>query len=342
MIIDTPGFFDDYQTSVNTFKHLSRLCTLARDGLHAVAFVISLKQRFTVLHSDLMNKLLQSKFKAIDPYIFLLFTHAGENGITEPEANQYVEQKILKHPSCSENFKKFMEMVHNRVLMVESCNSVSTVVNYKEQKCKELLRMIGKVSKNGTSKYTNLALEYTAKVYMKQEQKQGAKIKERLHTIKVKKDRLLSQDTENASQDEPLLSKTKKLEDEIHALETELFDVLEKAHISTAEIVEDAMNKNKNYWLQGNVEDFYKELVFTLKVAILVSVVGGGIGGVAGAIIGGVAGSVVPGAGTAAGAATGAGIGTVVGSAAGYLTGTVFMFLRKKDNASNNDVRDLQ
>ena len=119
-IIDTPGFFDGFTSTEDDLKELSRFLTFGKDGIHAVAFVMTCN-RFISTCEDAVKRLLQ--LKGVRPFLFVLITHAKTNGITKAATDEYI-QGCLSAPRCAPGLKKLMQLVDNRVVMVESVDPV--------------------------------------------------------------------------------------------------------------------------------------------------------------------------------------------------------------------------
>ena len=152
-IIDTPGFFDAFTPTEEILKELCHTLILAKDGIHAVAFVMSYT-RFNELWEKGIDQLL--RFKDLKSYLFLLLTHAGDEGQTKRATNECIQQQLV-NPQCAKSLKKLLEVIDNRVIMVESLNASE---DYHMKKCEELIMMIECIQRaNEYNKYTNPILQ---------------------------------------------------------------------------------------------------------------------------------------------------------------------------------------
>lgn len=172
-VIDTPGFFDEFTSTEENFKEFSRALTLAKDGIHAIAFVMRYG-RFTRACREAIQQVLL--LKGIQPFVFVLLTHAKNNGITATATAEYITECLTSN-RCAPGLRSLIEVVENRVIMLEAVDFVAE--NYHEQKCEELMLMIENIFKrNGNKMYTNVMLQHAAEVYEQVKQKQKEEIEE--------------------------------------------------------------------------------------------------------------------------------------------------------------------
>ena len=163
-IIDTPGFFDAHTPIQENYNELIKAFILAKDGIHATAFVLSISHRFNELTKKAVQGLLH--FKGLVPFVFVLLTHAKENGDTKEKTTKYI-QKELSAKRCASSFKELMQLVNERVIMVDSI-LYNKDKDYHAKKEKELMEMIECIHKaNGCKIYTNYAMKGTACLYEK-------------------------------------------------------------------------------------------------------------------------------------------------------------------------------
>ena len=304
-VIDTPGFFDGFTSTEDDIRELSRFSTYAKDGLHAVVFVMSCK-RFTEGCEKAVQRILY--FEGVAPFVFVLLTHAKRNGITKGAAYEYIK-KTLSSPNCAPGLKKLMHLVDNRVVMIESVDAVGE--EYQKQKSKEFVAMIESIHKtNGNKIYINDMLFSAAQLYEKAAKpKQG----------------------EEATQTEVLLKSNAK---KILILKRQANDTTynkETMKIQIASLMEEKENlenqleniKSKQYLEQLTINMLYRELKKKAVtgmdiVGLVASIFGGGavvsgLFGAVGGILGGLIGSVIPGIGTSVVATYGAYIGAGLG-----------------------------
>ena len=134
-IVDTPGCCNPGNTDEEVLQELNRSLSLAKDGIHAVAFVIN-SSCYTEDYEKAITQLLH--FKPLIPFVFVLLTHAGDEGGTKAKTDEYIQQLLL-HPNFPAYFKNLIQLVDNRVIMVESLNITE---QYHVQKSEEFMAMI--------------------------------------------------------------------------------------------------------------------------------------------------------------------------------------------------------
>lgn len=128
--------------------------------MHAIAFVISISSRYTTIHDQAIQELLY--FKELQPFLFVLLTHAGNKGGDEKATQEYIKNELSKN-RCPPGLKDLIDQVGNRVIMVESNNSTE---DYYVQKSEQFIAIIETIQKiNGYKMYTNDILKDTAYVY---------------------------------------------------------------------------------------------------------------------------------------------------------------------------------
>ena len=176
-IIDMPGFHE-FSFTENHFKELSRALTLAKDGIHAFAFVMRYGQ-FTKACKEAIQLL--HMFTDGLSFVFILLTHAKREGVTTAETAEYIEQCLTSN-HCTPGLRTLMEDVENRVIMLEAVDHIAE--NYHQQKCNELIMMVEKIHKrNGDKVYTNTMLQHAAMVYEYAKQQQSKTVGEIMKSL---------------------------------------------------------------------------------------------------------------------------------------------------------------
>jgi len=321
-IIDTPGFFDGFTSTKDNFKELSRTLTFAKDGIHAVVFVMN--NRYTETCEKSIHQLLL--FKGVQPFLFVLLTHANNTGVTKAATDEYIQQ-TLSSPRCPQGLKDLMQKVGNRVIMVESVNS--TAEDYHKTKSKELITMIEDMHKTNRYKiYTNSMLQHAAEVYEKAKSQQKIEIRatEKLSESNAEKImQLIKQfdgttSTKNKAANDEIIS----LEKENEALKKKLEKIEGKPYLEklTDKILQDEM-------INSGISA--KDLVCFIQLFIqycnkqstdkhMVEVVGvGATVAIAGASIGATIGFFIPGPGTVAKVSIGGQLGGLLGYSVGHM-----------------------
>ena len=287
-IIDTPGFFDGFKSTEESFIELSEVLTLARDGIHAIAFVMG---RYTTSCEETIKQLLL--FKGVQPFMFVLLTHAENEGINKTTTDKYIEE-CLSFPDCPPGFQNLMDMVENRVVMLES---VAFVANgYHKQKCEELIMMVENVFKiNDNRVYTNVLLEHTAEVHKKAKLQQEKEVQETTQLLALNKEKI-KQLKKQLMDDTTVTVNSKMIADEVAAFETgnkklenKIEEIKDKNYLEklTSNILKDEMLKSKSNSIAGFVREFVSLLTFAAgmsTVAVPLAITGGNIGRFAGSI----------------------------------------------------------
>ena len=334
-IIDTPGFFDGFKSTEDNFNELSKVLTLAKDGIHAVAFVMG---RYTTSCEEAIKQLLL--FKGVQPFMFVLLTHTENEGIDKTTTEKYIEE-CLSSPDCPPGFRNLMGIVENRVIMLESVGFVAN--DYREQKCQELIAMVENVfTINGNRMYTNVMLEHTAQIYEKAKLQQETEILEttQLLTLNTEKVKQLKQQTDDTSESATASSEENNeeitaLEKENEILKSKLEEIKDKQYLEqlTSKIMKDEMIKSN---IKSNsISEFVglfaayitMSAIATPTLATPFAVIGGGLGAVAG--------SVIPGVGTGAGAYAGAQAGGIIGGVFSFGATTATMAAVAHDKCKN-------
>ena len=324
-IIDTPGFFDGFTATEGNFQKLSKVVTLAKEGIHALAFVLG---RYTDSCEGAIKQLLL--FTGIQPFMFVLLTHAENLGKNEVTTKEYIEE-CLSSPDCPTGFRNLMKMVENRVIMLESVKFVAN--DYREQKSKEFIAMIENLREINENKiYSNSMLQLAAKVHEVAKQEQDAKIKEAteliaLHSEKIKQLKHQTDDTfttssdsetSTASSDSETNNTIAALEEEIEEIRSQCSEIEDPRYIVevTQKTLTEAM-KNGDFG-DKNFAEFAQSFAAYAAVSVAGTSACGGVYAGMGAIIGATVGSFFPVIGTAAGAYAGAQILGVLGGTAGF------------------------
>ena len=321
-IIDTPGFFDGFKSTEENFRELSRAFMLAKDGIHAVAFVMNYN-RFTTTCEKVLEQIFH--FKGMQPYLFVLLTQTDNEGITKVATDKHIEECLLS-PRCPQGLKNLMQHVSNRVIMVETVGFVEK--NYQKQKSQELITMVESVFKSNENKlYTNLMLRLAANAYelarnhqAEEIQNAKAQIKSNLEQLQKHTNSSAKISTDNtASKNEIAKLKKENANWESHIEKVKSEEYLQKV---TSNYLKELMKKSN---IKGkNFSDFMKAFATHLGISAVITPVGAGIAGLVGGVIGGgigaAVGTVVPAAGTAVCAVGGAQIGASLGAGFGAIT----------------------
>ncbi|KAJ4800749.1 P-loop containing nucleoside triphosphate hydrolases superfamily protein [Rhynchospora pubera] len=131
-VIDTPGIFDWSDGSDEGGKEIAKCLDLAKDGIHAVILVFSVKSRFSEGEETMLERLQMLFGNRIVEYMILVFTGGDEleeDGKTFPE---YLSRIII-------------EMCENRVVLF---NNEAKNENVKDDQVQKLLFYVDQVMAN--------------------------------------------------------------------------------------------------------------------------------------------------------------------------------------------------
>ncbi|KAK3231823.1 hypothetical protein Dsin_003704 [Dipteronia sinensis] len=147
-VIDTPGLLDSSVESDFIGKEIARCIDLAKDGIHAVLVVLSVRTRFTKEEEAAILSL-QTLFgsKIID-YMIVVFT-----GGDELEENEETLEGYLGGDNCPEPLKNILNLCRNRRVVF---NNKTNDKNKKAVQVRELLSLVNMViAQNGGQPYTD-------------------------------------------------------------------------------------------------------------------------------------------------------------------------------------------
>jgi len=122
-LIDTPGFCDINITTSHSYGEMVHVIILAREGVHAFAFVLDVTSRFSKTHVAALQDF--QKFGEVAPYTFVIFTKAKQLADDE-KGQQLIIAEILSDSECPEALKEFMQSINYRYMLLESVDPVTS------------------------------------------------------------------------------------------------------------------------------------------------------------------------------------------------------------------------
>ena len=303
-IIDSPGFFDGLASAEDTFNELSKAMTHAKDGIHAVAFVMK-NNRYTEECEKAIEQLLH--FRGLQPFIFVLLTYAKNIGVTKAKTDEYIQQ-TLSDERCPPGFKSLMQLVNNHVIMLDSVN---TAEYYHEQKCDELMVMMENIKKaNGYKIYTNSMFLHANQMYEKAKLQQLTEIRIVTNVVELNGEKIQQLKrqlvgTMNNKQNEAMKiinNEILTLIAENEVLQDKLDEIKDKKYLEmlTNKILEDEMSKSKInarniVQFTGQYIHYLSEKASGLQNLLKYDTIGlGALGGLVGGGIGAILGSIIP------------------------------------------------
>ncbi|KAH7568274.1 hypothetical protein ACOSQ2_009523 [Xanthoceras sorbifolium] len=146
-VIDTPGLFDFSAESDFVGKEIVKCIDLAKDGIHAVLVVFSVRTRFSKEEEAALRSL-QTLFgsKIID-YMIVVFTGGDELEDSEETLEDYLGR------DCPEPLKDILDLCKNRRVLFDNKSGDATK---RAQQVGELLSLVNTViAQNGGQPYTD-------------------------------------------------------------------------------------------------------------------------------------------------------------------------------------------
>ncbi|XP_027094394.1 immune-associated nucleotide-binding protein 9-like [Coffea arabica] len=144
-VIDTPGLFDRLAEPQFVGKEIVRCIGMAKDGIHAVLVVVSLRSRISIEEAAAIETLQKFFGNKISDYMILVFT-----GGDQLEEDDVTLDDYLNH---SESVKDMLEICENRRVLFD--NKTKDVAKKAEQ-LQQLLSLVNDVvMKNGGKPFSN-------------------------------------------------------------------------------------------------------------------------------------------------------------------------------------------
>lgn len=144
-VIDTPGFFDPNVKLTIIGQEIVKCIELAKEGLHGVLFVLSIRNRFSEEEANALKALQKLFGENIMKYVVVIFT-----GGDELEAN---EQTFEDYSRGDKQIKKLLLNCNQRKVIFDNRAKSGTV---KEKQVTELLNHIESIMlQNESRPYSN-------------------------------------------------------------------------------------------------------------------------------------------------------------------------------------------
>ncbi|XP_027091889.1 immune-associated nucleotide-binding protein 9-like [Coffea arabica] len=144
-VIDTPGLFDRLAEPQFVGKEIVRCIGMAKDGIHAVLVVVSLRSRISIEEAAAIETLQKFFGNKISDYMILVFT-----GGDQLEEDDVTLDDYLSH---SESVKDMLEICENRRVLFD--NKTKDAAKKAEQ-LQQLLSLVNDVvMKNGGKPFSN-------------------------------------------------------------------------------------------------------------------------------------------------------------------------------------------
>jgi len=165
-IIDTPGFCEADRGIEESFTELCKAIIYAKFGVHAIALVINVSQRFTSSQVTFLKEI--ENFGGLWPFVFVVFSAARKYGPTDSEQREKV-LKLYDNPKSPEEFKTLLDRVDKRFIMLESTDKSHA---YRNAKITEFLQMVDGIYSKNQKLYSNHLFERAIKLYQEEKKKE--------------------------------------------------------------------------------------------------------------------------------------------------------------------------
>ncbi|ESR54824.1 hypothetical protein CICLE_v10023339mg, partial [Citrus x clementina] len=146
-VIDTPGLFDSSAESEYVNKEIAKCIGMAKDGIHAVLLVFSVRSRFSQEEEAAVHRLQTLFGKKIFDYMIVIFTGGDDLEDNEKTLEDYLGLE------CPKPLKEILQLCDNRWVLFD--NKTKYEAKRTEQ-VQQLLSLVNTVNvKNGGQPYTN-------------------------------------------------------------------------------------------------------------------------------------------------------------------------------------------
>ncbi|KAK2975636.1 hypothetical protein RJ640_021081 [Escallonia rubra] len=146
-VIDTPGLFDFSAESEFIGKEIVKCINMAKDGIHAILVVFSVRSRFSKEEEAALRSLRTFFGNKINDYMIVVFTGGDDLEENEETLDDYLGRE------CPEPLKEVLRFCENRRVLFD--NKTTDAAKRAEQ-VQQLLSLVNKViAKNGGQPYTD-------------------------------------------------------------------------------------------------------------------------------------------------------------------------------------------
>ncbi|XAR57561.1 hypothetical protein NMG60_11025744 [Bertholletia excelsa] len=146
-VVDTPGLFDFSAESEFIGKEIVKCINMAKDGIHAVLVVFSVRTRFSKEEEAALHSLQTLFGKKINDYMIVVFTGGDELEENEETLEDYLGRE------CPRPLKEILLLCENRMVLFD--NKTMDEMKKAEQ-LRLLLSLVNKViDQNGGQPYTD-------------------------------------------------------------------------------------------------------------------------------------------------------------------------------------------
>ncbi|KAK4382062.1 Elongation factor 1-gamma 2 [Sesamum angolense] len=154
-VIDTPGLFDFSAEPEFIGKEIVKCINMAKDGIHAVLVVLSVRSRFSREEEAAVQSLHKFFGSKISDYMIVVFTGGDDLEENDETLDDYLGR------DCPEPLKETLEMCGNRYVLF---NNKTKEEAKKSEQLKQLLSLLSQSSKKPLRLEMQLAEEQTARL----------------------------------------------------------------------------------------------------------------------------------------------------------------------------------
>ncbi|KAK3014977.1 hypothetical protein RJ639_010334 [Escallonia herrerae] len=146
-VIDTPGLFDFSAESEFIGKEIVKCINMAKDGIHAILVVFSVRSRFSKEEEAALRSLRTFFGNKINDYMIVVFTGGDDLEENDETLDDYLGRE------CPDPLKEVLRLCENRRVLFD--NKTTDAAKRAEQ-VQQLLSLVNKViAKNGGQPYTD-------------------------------------------------------------------------------------------------------------------------------------------------------------------------------------------
>ncbi|XP_058097666.1 immune-associated nucleotide-binding protein 9 [Magnolia sinica] len=146
-VIDTPGLFDFSAGSDFIGREIVKCINLAKDGIHAVLVVFSVRTRFSKEEESAFESLRTFFGDKINDYMIVVFTGGDELEENDETLEDYLGRE------CPEPLQKLLQLCKNRVVLFDNKTRDEAKRNEQVQELLSLVHIV--VEENGGRPYTD-------------------------------------------------------------------------------------------------------------------------------------------------------------------------------------------
>lgn len=146
-VIDTPGLFEVSAGSEFIGKEIVKCIDFAKDGIHAILVVLSVRSRFSEEEENALRSLQTLFGSKIVDYMIVVFTGGDELEDDEDTLDDYLGRE------CPESLKQILSLCGNRCVLFDNKTKDEKKRSGQVQQLLSFVNMI--VSQNGGQPYTD-------------------------------------------------------------------------------------------------------------------------------------------------------------------------------------------